>query len=286
MIYLLLAEGFEEVEALAPLDLLRRANRKVLTVSITDERAVTGAHGVTVLADITAKEIVEPCDQMLILPGGMPGTLNLDASPVTDRLIGEVLSHDGYLAAICAAPLILGRRGILKEKQATCFPGFESELRGAYVVRSCVMRDGKIITANGMSSAILFGDALVGALDGKELFSDFVSKYSFEEDEVNYEKKRFLPDFELKPSGAPEVDAHLWDALGVATEMGRCSVSLLQRRLSLGFGKAARIIDHLTALGILSEPRAQKPRFVFMSREDYLAIRKRMDEESSQSTKK
>ena len=111
MIYMLLADGFEEIEALTPLDLLRRAGKEILTVSITNERAVTGAHGITVLADLTKDELTHVCDEMLILPGGMPGTKNLDASPLTDRLIEEVLENGGRLAAICAAPMILGKIG-------------------------------------------------------------------------------------------------------------------------------------------------------------------------------
>lgn len=168
MIYLLLAEGFEEVEALTPLDLLRRAGCDVLTVSVTEERAVRGAHGITVLADLTPSELVTPCNQMLILPGGMPGTRNLDASPVTERLLDEVLSADGFVAAICAAPLILGKRGLLRGKRATCYPGFENELVGATVLSAYTVTDGKIITATGAGAAVPFGGALVSALCGEE----------------------------------------------------------------------------------------------------------------------
>ena len=167
MIYLLLADGFEEVEALTPLDLLRRAGKEVLTVSITEERAVTGAHGITVLADLTAEEITSPCDEMLILPGGMPGTKNLDVSLVTDRLIGEVLANGGHLAAICAAPMILGKRGLLEGKRATCYPGFEETLLGAHLANEPVVTDGKITTATGAGVAALFGGALVSVLCGE-----------------------------------------------------------------------------------------------------------------------
>ena len=167
MIYMLLAEGFEEVEALAPLDLLRRAGKEILTVSITENRAVTGAHGITVLADITFEEIVAPCDEMLILPGGMPGTTNLDASPVTHRLIDEVLENEGYLGAICAAPMILGRRGLLRGKRATCYPGFEKELQGAECLSDVYfVTDGSITTATGAGAAVEFGGELVRLLCG------------------------------------------------------------------------------------------------------------------------
>ena len=168
MIYLLLADGFEEVEALSPLDLLRRAGKEVLTVSVTENRAVVGAHGITVLADITAEELSVTCDEMLILPGGMPGTTHLDASSVTDRLIGEVLASGGHLAAICAAPLILGKRGLLEGKRATCYPGFEGDLKGALITDAPVVTDGSITTATGAGVAVLFGAALVRLLCGGE----------------------------------------------------------------------------------------------------------------------
>lgn len=167
MIYMLLADGFEEIEALTPLDLLRRAGKEILTVSITNERAVTGAHGITVLADLTKDELTHVCDEMLILPGGMPGTKNLDASPLTDRLIEEVLENGGRLAAICAAPMILGKRGLLNGKRATCYPGFEEELSGATVISTYAVTDGNITTATGAGAAIPFADELVTLLCGE-----------------------------------------------------------------------------------------------------------------------
>ena len=179
MIYLLLADGFEEVEALAPLDLLRRAGKEVLTVSITERRAVTGAHGITVLADLTAEEITSLCDEMLILPGGMPGTKNLDASPLTDRLIGEVLAKGGHLAAICAAPMILGKRGLLEGKRATCYPGFEDALLGAHIVSDPVVTDGSITTATGAGVAVLFGGALVSVLCGEERARSLLESFRY-----------------------------------------------------------------------------------------------------------
>ena len=170
MIYLLLADGFEEVEALAPLDLLRRANKEILTVSITDKREVTGAHGITVLADLTANEISASCDEMLILPGGMPGTTNLDASPITHRLIDETIANGGHLAAICAAPMILGKRGLLKGKKATCYPGFEKELIGADCISDAYfVTDGSITTATGAGAAVAFGGELLRLLCGEKI---------------------------------------------------------------------------------------------------------------------
>ena len=179
MIYLLLADGFEEVEALTPLDLLRRAGKNVCTVSITNERAVRGAHGITVLADLTAEEIVDPCDEMLILPGGMPGTRNLDAAPITDRLLGEILTHGGHVAAICAAPLILGKRGLLKGKRATCYPGFEAELCGAECLSVPFVTDGNITTATGAGAAVAFGGELVRILCGEEAQTSLLRAFRY-----------------------------------------------------------------------------------------------------------
>ena len=179
MIYLLLADGFEEVEALTPLDLLRRAGKEVKTVSITEERVVMGAHGISVLADITKNELCDACDEMLILPGGMPGTLHLDASPVTDRLIGEVLAHGGHIAAICAAPSILGKRQLLQGKRAVCYPGFEKDLSGAEVLNTSVVTDGNITTATGAGVAVLFGGALVDVLCGREAAKALLSAFRY-----------------------------------------------------------------------------------------------------------
>ncbi|MBQ2767939.1 MAG: DJ-1/PfpI family protein [Clostridia bacterium] len=170
MVYLFLANGFEEIEALCPLDLLRRAGAEVRTVAITAEgRAVTGAHGITVMADLAADEFPPDADaEMLILPGGMPGAANLNASPVVDAAIARAVQNGAYLAAICAAPMILGRRGLLAGCEATCFPGFEDELKGAMLTTARVVRDGKIITAAGMGVALEFGLALVAELYGED----------------------------------------------------------------------------------------------------------------------
>ena len=179
MIYLLLADGFEEVEALTPLDLLRRAGKEVYTVSITSSRTVCGAHGVTVLADLTADEPAVPCDELLILPGGMPGTLNLDGSAVTERLIAQVLECGGRIGAICAAPLILGKRGLLSGRRAVCYPGFEDELKGATVLETSVVTDGPFTTATGAGVAVLFGAELVSLLCGKETAVQLLSSFRY-----------------------------------------------------------------------------------------------------------
>ncbi len=169
MIYMCLADGFEEVEALAPLDLLRRAGLEVATVGIGGDFA-TGSHGIKVACDLRAEAADPAAPDMLILPGGMPGTTNLDASPFVDEAIREVTKKGGRLAAICAAPLILGRRGLLDGKHAVCYPGFEKELKGATVSKNAgVVTDGLITTAKGMGVAFEFGMELVRLLCGEEM---------------------------------------------------------------------------------------------------------------------
>ena len=163
MIIVLLAEGFEELEALTPVDILRRAGQEVKTVGIGTKSPV-GAHGIPVVCDALPEEIDLSKVDMAIFPGGMPGSLNLDASPYTTKVIEEVTKNGGRLAAICAAPLIFGRRGLLQGKRATCFPGFEEELTGAKVTGSAVVTDGNVTTARDFRSAIEFGDELAGLL--------------------------------------------------------------------------------------------------------------------------
>ena len=165
MIYLFLANGFEEVEALAPLDLLRRAGLEVTTVGIGGD-TVRGAHGITVLADIPDTMYADSSPDMVILPGGMPGAKNLDASRTVDAALRAAAGKEAFIAAICAAPMVLGRRSLLLGKCATCYPGFEEELKGATVVDTPVVRDGNIITAASMGVAVEFGLALVAALKG------------------------------------------------------------------------------------------------------------------------
>lgn len=166
MIYLLLAEGFEETEALVPLDILRRGNQKVLTVGITG-RTVVGAHGIAVEADILPSEATE-VPSLLILPGGMPGTTNLDASGETERLLSLTLASGGRVGAICAAPSILGKRGLLRGREAVCYPGFEQYLDGAVIATKSVVTSGEFTTAIGMGAAYAFGLELLTLLAGQE----------------------------------------------------------------------------------------------------------------------
>ena len=169
MVYMFLANGFEEVEALAPLDLLRRAGVEVTTVGIGGD-SITGAHGITVKADINDKKVKFEKIDMVILPGGMPGTKNLDASETVHKALDLAKEQDAYVGAICAAPMILGKRGELKGKDAVCYPGFEEYLEGAklHPREITVATHGKTVTARGMGVATEFGFALVALLCGEE----------------------------------------------------------------------------------------------------------------------
>ena len=160
MIIVLLADGFEEIEALTPVDMLRRAGLEVKTVGVGGKIAV-GSHGIPVVCDILPNE-VKLCEvSMAIFPGGMPGSLNLDASPFTNEVIDSLLPRGGRIAAICAAPLVFGRRGLLDGKRATCYPGFEKELSGAICTGDAVVTDGQITTSRGMGTALEFAKELV-----------------------------------------------------------------------------------------------------------------------------
>ena len=167
-IYVFLAQGFEVTEALATVDVLRRAKLDTQTVSITSSREVESANGITVKADVLFSDIDANSADMLLLPGGMPGTLNLEAcEPLTD-LVAKFYNEGKFIAAICAAPSILGHLGILKGKKATCYPGFESELNGAEISSESVVRDGKVITAKGMGVSCRFGLEIIKALLGDQ----------------------------------------------------------------------------------------------------------------------
>lgn len=169
------ADGFEEVEAIAALDVVRRAGVKAESVGV-GSREITGAHGITVICDKIETDIKPSAElEGVILPGGMPGTTNLLASDAVNSFIDYCAQSRLYLCAICAAPMILGRKGILSGKKAVCFPGFESELKGAEISDAYVCRDGKIITAKGMGSAVNFGLEIVAAVCGEKAAADLKS---------------------------------------------------------------------------------------------------------------
>jgi 4-methyl-5(b-hydroxyethyl)-thiazole monophosphate biosynthesis len=171
MVYVFLADGFEEIEALCPVDLLRRANIPVTTVSINKTTTVRGAHNIIVEADTTAKQLMRDthaADELecVVLPGGSVGTANLDADDTVNRFISIASLTGAYIAAICAAPSVLGRLGLLDGKEAICYPGFEERLTGARISDKRVICDGKIITAVAMGAATEFSLELIRALRG------------------------------------------------------------------------------------------------------------------------
>lgn len=161
--FLFLAEGFEEVEALTAVDILRRAGIPVKTVSITSSLQVTGAHGISVTSDLLYDNTLFADAAWLILPGGMPGATNLhDFAPLCGLLKAQKESEHGRIAAICASPaVVLGQEGLLKGEKVTCYPGFESMLKGAEVVDAPVVVSGKFVLGNGPANAMVWALAIV-----------------------------------------------------------------------------------------------------------------------------
>ncbi len=166
MIYLFLASGFEEIEALATVDILRRAGCELATVGVGG-RKITGAHAIEVTADLGEDEVQMNAADMVILPGG-PGTKNLEQSSVMRQAVQYCAENGKYIAAICAAPSILGHMGLLKEHTATCFPGYEKELNAKKLSGDSVCVSGNIITAKGAGVAVDFALKIVEVLYGAE----------------------------------------------------------------------------------------------------------------------
>lgn len=168
--FLFLAQGFEEIEALTVVDVMRRAGLPVKTVSITSSLQVTGANGITVKADVLYDNTLFDNPAWLILPGGMPGAENLyEFAPLQGLLDSQKRSVSGRIAAICAAPaVVLGRMGLLQGEKATCYPGFESELHGAVPVDSPVVVSGKFVTGNGPANALPFALNIVRESIGEQ----------------------------------------------------------------------------------------------------------------------
>lgn len=167
MFYVFLADGFEETEAIATLDVMRRAKLDVLTVGVTGGM-VTSSHKVTVKADITPDKVDFDNIEGIVLPGGVPGTPNLEKADCVINTVKYCYENDKYIAAICAAPSILGHLGMLKGRNATCFPEYETELEGANYTAAHTETDGKVITAKGAGCAVEFGHAIVSAVLSKE----------------------------------------------------------------------------------------------------------------------
>jgi 4-methyl-5(b-hydroxyethyl)-thiazole monophosphate biosynthesis len=162
-----LAEGFEEIEAITIVDMLRRAEIQV-TIAYLKKNPVTGSHSITVTADKNIDDVRASDFDCIVLPGGMPGSQNLKEDERIIGLVREFSAAGKITAALCAAPQVLGHAGVLKGKQATCFPGFESQMTGAEHIPEPVVRDGNIITGKGPGCAIPFALELVASLAGKE----------------------------------------------------------------------------------------------------------------------
>lgn len=156
-----MADGCEEIEGLTVVDIVRRAKLEIDTISITGKKEVTSSHNVTFLTDTTAEEADFSAYDGIILPGGMPGTLHLGENETVNRVIKEFAAKGKLVAAICAAPSVLGQAGLLEGKQAACHPGFEDKLLGADVKFEPVVCDGNVITSRGMGTAIPFALEIV-----------------------------------------------------------------------------------------------------------------------------
>ena len=163
-----LAEGLEEIEGLTVVDILRRAGIEVTTISISDKKEVTGSHKITVLADKLFSEVDFQELDGIVLPGGMPGTINLGEHFGVNEVIKTYAAEGKLVAAICAAPSVLGLAGLLEGKRATSYPGFEEKMRGAICCMEKVVQDENIITSRGMGTAIPFALALTAYFLGQE----------------------------------------------------------------------------------------------------------------------
>lgn len=172
MIHLFLADGFEEIEALATLDILRRCGLEVTTIGCYGTRTVTGAHNIPVMTDAVFRASLLAESDALILPGGMPGALNLLNHEGLRKALYTHNEQGTLIAAICAAPMVLGQHGLLKGRKATCYPGFENKLEGADVQNCYVVEDGNIITGQGPAAAVEFAFAIAARFVSKETIDE------------------------------------------------------------------------------------------------------------------
>lgn len=163
-----LADGFEEIEGLTVVDVLRRAGVETVTVSVMNGKLVKGSHGIGVEADGLFDEVQMDDADLIVLPGGMPGTINLKNHEGLRKLVLKFFNKGKYVAAICAAPTILSELGILAERKACCYPSFEGELKCGEILQVPVTVDGCIVTGRGMGAAIPFALQLTSMLCGEE----------------------------------------------------------------------------------------------------------------------
>ena len=182
MVYLFLAEGFETIEALTVVDMLRRAGIDITTVSITDSLEVKSAHGIVVKADELLSNVKDNDSECLVLPGGMPGTNNLRANDTLMDMVIKQNEAGKYVAAICAAPaVIFSELGITKGKNSTCYPSFNDKLEdeGGNLIKLPAVVDGNVITGMGMGTAIEFSHAIIKELKGKEIADKILDSICF-----------------------------------------------------------------------------------------------------------
>ena len=168
-VYVFLADGFEEIEGLTVVDVLRRGGVDLSTVSITQSRTIHGSHGIDVEADELFSEADLEAGTLYVLPGGMPGTLHLGEKKELCELLVRSKGEGKRIAAICAAPSVLGDLGLLDGERATCHPGFEERLKGATVLTDEVVVSGQMTTSRGMGTAIAFALSLLATLKGQEV---------------------------------------------------------------------------------------------------------------------
>ncbi len=175
--FIFLATGFEETEAITPIDILRRAEIEVKIVSVTSQKEVTGAHDITIVADSLFEDTDFSAGEMLILPGGMPGTRNLNEHAELKKLISSYHAAGKYISAICAAPMVLGEMGLLKGEKAISYPGFEKHLHGATLTEERVAISNQFITAKGPGVAVEFALEIVKTLKGKSVAETIASEF-------------------------------------------------------------------------------------------------------------
>lgn len=175
------ANGYEEIEALTVVDLTRRAGIETWMVSITGERKVTGSHGIEVSMDKTLEEVDFNGVEMIVLPGGMPGTLNLEACELLMEKVREFDKAGKYISAICAAPTVFGHLGLLKGKKACCYPGMEDGLEGAEVTYDSIAVAEHILTSRGMGTAIDFGLQIIAQFRGKDAADEMAKKIVYKQ---------------------------------------------------------------------------------------------------------
>lgn len=173
-------KGYEEIEALTVVDILRRAGVDTAMVSVSEERKVAGSHAIAVEMDAVISEVDFDSLDLIVLPGGMPGTANLEACEMLMTQVDAFVSQNKIVAAICAAPSILGHRGILKGRKACCYPSWENHLEGAQVLEQPAVIDGNLVTGRGMGAAVPFALAVLERLQGKEAAGEMAKNIVFE----------------------------------------------------------------------------------------------------------